>query len=86
MKIGKCLDFVLDNIEAKVKFTEATSSAKEKIVLCDLHDIDVLELTGELYENKEAVILAVQYYFFLLENANCDVIRHDDFVTFMVTW
>ena len=86
MNISECLDFVLNNLEAKIKFTEATSSAKEKMVICDLHDEDIIDLCGELYESKDAVILAVQYYFFLLENANCDVVRHDDFVTFVVTW
>lgn len=86
MKISECLDFVLNNLEAKIKFTEATSSAKEKMVICDLYDEDIIDLCGELYESKDAVILAVQYYFFLLEKANCDVVRHDDFVTFVVTW
>lgn len=86
MKISKCLDFILENLEDKIKFTEATSSAKEKMVIFDLYDEDILDMCGELYESKDAVILAVQYWFFFLENVHCDVLRHEDFVTFIVTW
>lgn len=86
MKIDKCLDFVLENLEDRIKFTEATSSSKEKMVIFDLYDKDIFDMCGELHESRDAVILAVQYWFFLLEDTQCDISRHEDFVTFIVTW
>lgn len=64
---------------------ERVNNSTERRVSYNLYDSVIENIVGDL-ENKETLILAVEYYYFLKQIYSVKITRHEGFVNFEIWW